>query len=80
VTVHPEGAKVCLDAGYVWAQKVVEGMGYKAHIRPRGEEKQEKKKNPQFGNVLDLLIKEIYYRKTSWGESYGNSSIEMSVL
>jgi transposase len=23
-------------------------MGYKAHIRPRGEEKREKKKNPRF--------------------------------
>jgi transposase len=48
VTAHPEGANVCLDAGYVGAQKTVEGMGYKAHIRPRGEEKQEKKKNQQF--------------------------------
>jgi transposase len=27
VTAHPEGADVCLDAGYVGAQKVVEGMG-----------------------------------------------------
>jgi putative transposase len=39
VTAHPEGANVCLDAGYAGAQKVVEGMGYKAPIRPRGEEK-----------------------------------------
>jgi transposase len=48
VTAHPEGANVCLDAGYAGAQETVEGMGYKAHIRPRGKEKQEKKKNPQF--------------------------------
>jgi IS5 family transposase len=48
VTVHPEGTKVCLEAGYVGAGKTVEGMGYKAHIRPRGEEKQEKEKNPAF--------------------------------
>ena len=48
VTAHPEGAKLCLDAGYAGAQTVVEGMVYEAHIRPRGEEKQEKEKNPQF--------------------------------
>jgi transposase len=48
VTAHPEGANICLDAGYVGAQKIVEGMGYEAHIRSRGEEKQEKEKNPQF--------------------------------
>ena len=38
VTAHPEGMHVCLDAGYIGAQKVVEGMGYEAHIRGRGEE------------------------------------------
>jgi transposase len=48
VTAHPEGANVCLDAGYVGAQKIVERMGYKAHIRSRGEEKEEKEKDPQF--------------------------------
>jgi transposase len=48
VTAHPEGAKLCLDAGYVGAQKVVEGMGYEAHIRSRGEEKKEKERNPEF--------------------------------
>jgi hypothetical protein len=47
VTAHPEGANVCLDAEYADAQKVVEGMGYEAYIRPRGK-KQEKKKNPRF--------------------------------
>jgi transposase len=39
---------ICLDAGYVGSQKLVEGMGYKGHIRPRGEEKQEKEKYPEF--------------------------------
>jgi transposase len=39
---------ICLDAGYVGAQNVVEEMGYKAHIQSRGEEKQEKKHNPEF--------------------------------
>ncbi|MDR0639969.1 MAG: transposase, partial [Spirochaetaceae bacterium] len=48
VRAHPEGANVCLDAGYTGAQKGVEGMGYKARVRPRGEEKQEKEKKPQF--------------------------------
>jgi hypothetical protein len=48
VTPHPEGANVCLDAGYVGAQKIVEGMGYKAQIRSRGEKKEEKEKEPRF--------------------------------
>jgi transposase len=39
---------LCLDAGYAGAQKAVEGMGYEARIRPRREEKEEKKKNPRF--------------------------------
>jgi transposase len=39
---------LCLDAGYVGSQKVVEGMGYEAHIRSRGEEKSEKEKNREF--------------------------------
>jgi hypothetical protein len=39
---------ICLDAGYTGAQKIVEGKGYKAYIRSRGEEKQEKEKNPAF--------------------------------
>jgi IS5 family transposase len=33
VTAHPEGTKLYLDAGYVGAQKAVEGMGYEARIR-----------------------------------------------
>ena len=36
VNAHLAGAKLCLDAEYVGTQKVVEGMGYEAHIRPRG--------------------------------------------
>jgi hypothetical protein len=41
ITAHPEGTNVCLDAGYAGSKEVVEGMGYEAHIRPRGEEKGE---------------------------------------
>jgi transposase len=49
VTVHPDGAGLCLDAGYTGAKALVEKMGYTAHIRPRGgEEKQEKERNPEF--------------------------------
>jgi transposase len=48
VTAHPEGMKVCLDAGYRGAQTIVETMGYEAHIRGRGEEKREQENNPEF--------------------------------
>jgi putative transposase len=48
VTAHPEGMHLCLDAGYTGAQKVVEGMGYEAHIRGRGAEKREKENNREF--------------------------------
>jgi transposase len=48
ITAHPEGMNLCLDAGYVGSQELVEGMGYKAHIRGRGEEREEKEKNPEF--------------------------------
>ena len=48
ITAHPEGMQVCLDAGYVGAQKLVEGMGYAAHIRGRGEEREEKEHNPLY--------------------------------
>jgi putative transposase len=48
VTAHPEGMNQSLDAGYVVSQKVVEGMGYEAHIRSRGEEKSEQEKNREF--------------------------------
>ena len=46
VIAHPEGAHLCLDAGYVGAQSLVEAMGYVAHIRGRGEEKQEREQEP----------------------------------
>ena len=39
---------MCLDAGYVGAQALVEAMGYMAHIRGRGEEKQAHEQNPEF--------------------------------
>lgn len=39
---------LCLDAGYVGKQETVEAAGYIAHIRPRGEEIEEKAKNPAF--------------------------------
>jgi transposase len=48
VIACPEGMNLCLDAGYVGSQTLVEGMGYKAHIRGRGEEKKEKEENPQY--------------------------------
>ncbi len=39
---------LCLDAGYTGSTKEVESKGYTAHIRPRGEEKKEKERNPNF--------------------------------
>ena len=41
---------LCLDAGYVGetAKREVEKKGYVPHIRPRGEEIEEKEKNPDF--------------------------------
>jgi uncharacterized protein YwbE len=44
VTAHPDGAKVCLDGGYAGSQKVVEGMGYEAHIRPREKRRVRRKR------------------------------------
>lgn len=43
---HPQN--LCLDAGFVGSQGEVEQRGYTAHIRPRGEEKQELQRNPDF--------------------------------
>jgi len=43
---HPQN--LCLDAGYVGAQNAVEERGYIPHIRPRGEEKKEIERNPDF--------------------------------
>ena len=39
---------LCLDAGYTGSTEIVEQRGYIAHIRPRGEEKKEKERNPNF--------------------------------
>jgi hypothetical protein len=46
--LHPEGSNLCIDAGYAGAQSLAKGMGYKAHIRGRGEEKQEQERTLQF--------------------------------
>ena len=39
---------LCLDASYTGAEKIISGKNYALHIRPRGEEKEEKIKNPNF--------------------------------
>ena len=39
---------LCLDAGYTGAEKIISDRKYILHIRPRGEEKEEKIKNPHF--------------------------------
>lgn len=41
---------LCADAGYVGeeARKTIEGAGYNAHVRPRGEEISEKDRNPSY--------------------------------
>ena len=39
---------LCLDAGYVGSEEDVKSRGYTAHIRPRGEEKKEIERNPNF--------------------------------
>jgi transposase len=46
--VRRKGANLCLDAGYVGAEALVTAMGYVAHIRPRGEERLEKTRNPLY--------------------------------
>jgi len=43
---HPQ--HLCLDADYTGSAGFVESKGYTAHIRPRGEEKNEKQTNPNF--------------------------------
>ncbi len=42
------GVNVCLDAGYTGHEEDLILHGYIPHIRPRGEEKAEKERNPQF--------------------------------
>ena len=43
---HPQN--LCLDAGYTGSQENVQQRGYIPHIRPRGEEKKELERNPDF--------------------------------
>lgn len=45
---RPQVQNLCLDAGYVGKQEVATQAGYIPHIRPRGEEIEEKAKNPSF--------------------------------
>ena len=43
---HPQN--LCLDAGYTGSAEKVESRGYIPHIRPRGKEKKELERNPDF--------------------------------
>ena len=43
---HPQN--LCLDAGYTGSGEKVHSHGYTPHIRPRGEEKKELERNPDF--------------------------------
>ena len=43
---HPQN--LCLDAGYTGSGEKVQERGYTLHIRPRGEEKKELERNPEF--------------------------------
>ena len=43
---HPQN--LCLDAGYTGSGEKVQSYGYTPHIRPRGEEKKELERNPDF--------------------------------
>ena len=43
---HPQN--LCLDAGYTGSTQAVEQRKYIPHIRPRGEEKKELERNPDF--------------------------------
>ena len=43
---HPQN--LCLDAGYTGRTQSVEERQYTAHIRPRGEERKEIQRNPDF--------------------------------
>lgn len=47
---YSEEENLCLDGGYVGeeAHLTTTGYGYNPHVRPRGEEKGEIKKNPEF--------------------------------
>ena len=39
---------LCLDAGYTGSDEKVQSRGYTPHIHPRGEEKKELERNPDF--------------------------------
>ena len=43
---HPQN--ICLDAAYIGSEELLKERGYIIHIRPRGEEKKELKRNPDF--------------------------------
>lgn len=43
---HPQN--LCLDAGYTGSTQSIETRQYTAHIRPRGEERKEIERNPDF--------------------------------
>lgn len=43
---HPQN--LCLDAGYTGSTQAVEARQCTAHIRPRGEERKEIERNPDF--------------------------------
>lgn len=43
---HPQN--LCLDAGYTGSAQSIEVRQYTAHIRPRGEERKEIERNPDF--------------------------------
>ena len=44
--LHPQN--LCLDAGYTGGAQSVKVRQYTAHIRPRGEERKEIERNPDF--------------------------------
>jgi len=48
VPTEEEPQNLCLDAGYVGYDEVVKEHKYIPHIRPRGEEKLEIERNPDF--------------------------------
>ena len=55
---HPQ--HLCMDAGYTESAKLVETKGgYTAHIRPRAEEKKEKRTNPNL-NARRWVVEVIH--------------------
>jgi putative transposase len=56
ITARPEGSNLCLDAGYAGAQSLAKGMGYKAHIRGRGEDR---KRACQYMRAALRYVKEL---------------------